>query len=118
MNGDAEHREWLVDFVMKARAAEDAVSKLLEAEGMNQYHPTGNAKADGVRARTEGLIEYLRTETAASGPLTQSAAASAIKDYEQAAFWAVKALTAADLVEGDGGGGKGVGGEADGESYP
>ena len=117
---DPEHREWLVDFVKKARAAEEAVSKLLEVEAMggrNAYHPTGNVKADGVRARTEGLIEYLRTETAAGGPLTQSAAASAIKDYEQAAFWAVKALTAADFVAGDDGGGKVVEG-ADGESDP
>ena len=68
---------------------------------VNPYHPTGNAKADGVRARTDELIRYLRTVTAASGPLTQSAAASAIKDYEQAVFWAVRALTAADAVDGD-----------------
>ena len=73
----------------------------------NPYHPTGNVKADGVRARTDELIHYLRTETASSGPLTQSAAASAIQAYEQAAFWAVKGLTAADAVEGDGGGATG-----------
>ena len=101
-----------INKVLPRSVATEIIGLCMEDEGMaeaNRYHPTGNAKADVVRARTDELIRYLRTETAASGPLTQSAAASAIKDYEQAAFWAVKALTAADAVEGD---------ERDGQSDP
>ena len=97
---EPKHREWL-----------------LEAEGMNQYHPTGNARAFGIKARTEALIDYLRTATAASGPLTQGAAAHAIQAYETGAFWAVKALNEADAVAGDDGGGDRVEAEErDGQS--
>jgi hypothetical protein len=79
----------------------------------------GNAKADGIKARTEGLIDYLRTATAASGPLTQGAAAHAIQAYETGAFWAVKALNEADAVRGDDGGGeREEAEERDGQSDP
>lgn len=106
-----EVRDWLEDFVLKAQAAQDAVNRLLEVEMMdkaNAYHPSGNAKADGIKARTDELIHYIRTETAASGPLTKGAAEHAIHAYEQASMWAVKALFSADLVEGDDGGAQGL----------
>ena len=111
-----EHREWLEDFVLKAQAAQAAVSKLLQMEdgGMdkgNPYHPTGDARADGVRARTDELVAYVKRETEASGPEAKRAAALAATSYEQAWMWAERALNAKDAVKdavkGDDGGAKG-----------
>jgi hypothetical protein len=86
-----------------------AVSELLEGS-MGKGR---NLAADGVKARTDELIHYLRTETQASGPLTQGAAAHAIQAYETGAYWAVKALLEADAIEGDDGGGEPASKETD-----
>ena len=108
-----EHREWLEDFVYRAQAAQAAVSKLLQMEdgGMdkgNAYHPTGDARADGIRARTDELVAYVKRETAASGPEAKRAAALAATSYEQAWMWAERALNAKDAIKGDDGGAKGL----------
>lgn len=67
----------------------------------NAYHPTGNAKADGIKAKTDDLIRYVKDQTAASGPETQRRAALAATAYEQAAMWAATALFSEDAVKGD-----------------
>ena len=96
-------------FVLKAQAA---VNKLLRMEGGmakgNPYHPTGDARADGIKARTDELVAYVKRETEASGPEAKRAAALAATSYEQAWMWAERALNATDAVEGDDGGGKGA----------
>ena len=95
----------LEDFVLKAQAAQAAVNKLLRMEGGmakgNPYHPTGDARADGIKARTDELVAYVKRETEASGPEAKRAAALAATSYEQGAMWAVKALFSEDMVEGD-----------------
>jgi hypothetical protein len=73
----------------------------------NPYHPTGNAKADGVRAKTNELVEYVMRATAASGPKARRAAELAVTHYENASMWAVKALFSEDAIAGDDGGAKG-----------
>jgi hypothetical protein len=74
----------------------------------NAYHPTGNAKADGVRVRVEGVIAYVRAQTASGGPEAKRAAALAVTNFQQGSMWAERALTAEDAVEGDDGGAKGA----------
>lgn len=70
----------------------------------NAYHPTGTARADGVKVRTDELIAYVKRETEASGPVSKRAAALAATSYEQAWMWAERAFRAEDAVEGDDGG--------------
>lgn len=67
----------------------------------NTYHPTGDARADGIKAKVEELVGYIKRETDASGPLTKRAAALAVTNLEQGGMWAVRALTAEDAVRGD-----------------
>ena len=70
----------------------------------NAYHPTGDARADGIKAKVEELVAYVKRETEASGPETQRRAAIAVTNFEQASMWAVKALFSEDAVRGDDGG--------------
>jgi hypothetical protein len=87
-------------FVLRAK-------RFLEDEGMgerNAYHPTGDARADGIRAKVAELIAYVKRETEASGPAAKRCAALAVTNFEQGAMWAVKALLSEDAVRGDNGG--------------
>lgn len=68
------------------------------------YHPTGNAKADGFKARIDELVAYLGREGAASGGVAQSMASTAAMRLNEAAYWASRAFTAEDFVPGDDGG--------------
>jgi phage-related tail protein len=99
--------EYLKDFVKKAAAAQAAVEELLRSEGMNindTYRPTGNARADGFKARIDALVDYLGREAGASGGVAQSMASTAAMRLNEAAYWASQAFTAEDFVPGDDGG--------------
>jgi hypothetical protein len=71
------------------------------------YHPTGNAKADGFKARIDELVAYLGREAGASGGVAQSMASTAAMRLNEAAYWASRAFTAEDFVPGDDGGAAG-----------
>jgi hypothetical protein len=64
----------------------------------------GNARADGVKARTDELVAYVKRETGASGAGAKRAAALAATSYERAWMWAERAFLAEDFVAGDDGG--------------
>ena len=71
------------------------------------YRATGNAKADGFKARIDELVAYLGREGAASGGVAQSMASTAAMRLNEAAYWASRAFTAEDFVEADDGGARG-----------
>jgi hypothetical protein len=73
----------------------------------NSYHPAGNASTDGVRARIEGVVEYVRGQTASSGPEAKRAGSLAITSFEQGVMWVERAFGASDFVVGDDGGAQG-----------
>jgi hypothetical protein len=99
---DQEQRKWLEEFVWRCAETQAAVNRLLEVEAMgDRYHPTGDARADGIRAKVDELVGYVKGETAASGPEAQRAAALAVTNLQQGGMWAVKALQAEDAVRGD-----------------
>lgn len=61
----------------------------------------GDARADGIKARFEELIEELERGFGASGPKAVRAADQAIRKLHEGLMWAVKAFGAEDFVAGD-----------------
>ena len=105
---DPKDRAWLEDFVLKAQAAQLAVSRLLEDEGVakqsptfSEFNPTGDRRVAEIKTGTDALISLVRDLTEASGPETKRRASLAVTNFEQGAMWAVKALFSEDMVEGD-----------------
>jgi len=72
----------------------------------NPYHPSGKATADGIKAKTNELVEYVMRATGAGGPKARRAAELASEKYREAAHWAMAAFEAEDFVAGDDGGGR------------
>jgi hypothetical protein len=68
------------------------------------FNPTGDRRVTVIKSGVDALIEFIRAETASSGPETQRRASIAITGLEQASMWGVKALFSEDAVKGDDGG--------------
>ena len=49
----------------------------------NPYHPTGNAIADGIKARTDALVDELMRGVASGGPSTHRMAGLAMEKYRR-----------------------------------
>ena len=108
---DRQQRKWLEEFVERAAAAQAAVNRLLEGEGMvrvakqsptfSEFNPTGDRRVAEIKTGTDALISLVRDLTEASGPETKRRASLAVTNYEQAALWAVKSLFSDDAVRGD-----------------
>ena len=75
--------------------------------GVN-FNPGGHSQVDGVKQITAGLIDEMQEiidtpeDTAAHNPEAMRCAALAQTAYEQAAMWAVKAITKPSQQERNG----------------
>jgi hypothetical protein len=68
------------------------------------FNPTGDRRVTIIKSGVDALIEFIRAETASSGPETKRRASISITGLEQASMWGVKALFSSDAVRGDDGG--------------
>jgi hypothetical protein len=85
----------------------------------NPYHPTGNAIADGIKARTDALVDELMRGVASGGPSTHRMAGLAMEKYREASHWVGQAFLSEDFLAGDAGGLiEGEHEERDGQSDP